>query len=88
MADAFLSDRFLGDNQLQAAQSEAGVILSGQIYAIRMCRIAEVVTPKIDPRIDRMPLVDDRRFFATSADITVLSKRAADPRFGSSRSEP
>jgi len=77
-----------GDSVFQAAQSEAGVVLQGKVYAARLCRIAEVVKPKINARTDRMPLVDDRRFFASPSSLMVLSKRATDPRFGAKKSEP
>jgi hypothetical protein len=77
-----------GDPELQKAQAESGTILKGNVYAARLCRIVPVVSPKPNARTDRMPLVDDHRFFSSPADVTVISKRANDPRFGSSRSEP
>lgn len=77
-----------GDSELQSAQSEAGVILEGKVYAARVCRITSVVTPKTDPRLDRMPLIDDRKYYASASSLMVLSKTATDPRFGASPSEP
>jgi hypothetical protein len=77
-----------GDNELQSAQSEAGVILDGKVYGGRVCRIAQLVKPKTDPRLDRMPLVDDRQFFVSASSLRVLMKRSTDPRFGASPSEP
>ena len=77
-----------GDSDLQSAQAEAGVVLVGTVYAARLCRIVPVVEPKINARADRMPLVDDRRFFASPNSLMVLSKRPADPQFTASRSEP
>lgn len=77
-----------GNPDLQAAQSEAGVVLPGKVYAARLCRITSFVKPKVNARTERMPLVDDRRFFASPGSVTVLSKRATDPQFGASPSEP
>lgn len=77
-----------GDSDLQAAQSEAGVVLQGKVYAARLCRITAVIKPKINARIDRMPLVDVRKFYASPSALMVLSKRTTDPRFGAKRSEP
>jgi hypothetical protein len=77
-----------GDSNLQAAQSEAGIILPGKVYAARLCRISGVVSQKIDARTERMRLVDDRRFFASPSAVMVLLKRATDPQFGGSPSEP
>jgi hypothetical protein len=77
-----------GDAKLQSAQSDAGVILEGKVYAVRVCRIAPVVKPKTDARLDRMPLVDEREFYATARSLMVLSKMATDPRFGANPSEP
>ena len=77
-----------GDADLQAAQSEAGLVLSGKVYAGRFCRIVPTVTPKVNARTERMPAVDVARFFVTPAGLMVLVKRANDPRFAASRSEP
>lgn len=77
-----------GDSALQAAQAEAGTILMGQVYAARVCRVTPVVTPKTDAHLDRMPLVDDRQFFASADSIMVLVKRATDPAFAAAPSEP
>jgi hypothetical protein len=77
-----------GDSELQSAQSEAGVVLAGKVYAVRLCRIVPPIQPKVDARTDRMPLKDDRRFFASPSARMVLSKRASDPRYGASPSEP
>jgi hypothetical protein len=77
-----------GDSEFQSAQSEAGVVLAGKVYAVRLCRIVPPIQPKVDARTDRMPLKDDRRFFASPSARMVLSKRASDPRYGASPSEP
>ena len=77
-----------GDADLQAAQSEAGLVLSGKVYAGRFCRIVPTVTPKVNARTERMPAVDVARFFVTPAGLMVLVRRANDPRFAASRSEP
>ena len=75
------------DSELQRAQTEAGVVLSGKVYAARLCKIVPFVTPKINARTERMPLVEDSRFFASAGSVLVLRKRATDAQFGSSPSE-
>jgi hypothetical protein len=75
------------DSELQRAQTEAGVILPGKVYAVRLCKIVPFVTPKINARTERMPLVEDSRFFASASAVLVLRKRATDPQFGASPSE-
>jgi hypothetical protein len=77
-----------GDPELQAAQSDAGIVLTGKIYASRFCRIVPTVTPKSNPRTERMPVVDESKFFASPTSLMVLVKRASDPQFGANRSEP
>ena len=77
-----------GDMDLQAAQSEAGLVLPGKVYAARFCRIVATVTPKINARTERMPAVEVARFFASPTALMTLVKRAGDPRFATSRSEP
>ena len=77
-----------GDSDLQVAQSESGVVLQGKVYSARLCRIAAVIEPKVNARTDRMPLVDDHRFFVSPSSLMVLSKRATDPQFGARKSEP
>ena len=75
-----------GDAALQTAQSEAGMVLSGKVYAGRFSRIAATV--KVGARIVRMPAVSVARFYASATELRVLAKRATDPRFAASRSEP
>ena len=77
-----------GDSGLQQAQLEAGIVLVGKVYAARLCRIVPFVKPKINARTERMPLVDDSRFFASASSLVVLRKRATDPQFAASPSEP
>jgi hypothetical protein len=77
-----------GDEDLQAAQSEAGLILQGKIYAARLCRFAGVPSEKIDPRTEQMPIIEEVRFFASPISSMVLIKRATDPQFAASPSEP
>ncbi len=77
-----------GELELQAAQSDAGLVLPGRVYAGRFSRIVATVTPKINARTERMPAVDVARFFASPTALRALVKRAGDPRFAASRSEP
>lgn len=77
-----------GNAELQAAQSDAGLLLPGKVYAGRFSRIAPTVKPKINARTERMPAVDVARFFASPTALLALVKRAGDPRFAASRSEP
>jgi hypothetical protein len=77
-----------GDPDLQAAQSQAGLVLQGKIYAARLCRFAGVPSQKIDPRTEQMPLTQERRFFASPTSRMVLIKRDTDPQFAASPSEP
>ena len=77
-----------GDAELQSAQSEAGLVLPGKVYAGRFSRIVATITPKINARTERMAAVDVARFFASPTALMALVKRAGDPRFAASRSEP
>ena len=77
-----------GDSELQTAQSDAGLVLAGKVYAARFSRIVATVTPKINARTERMPAVDVARLFASPTALLALVKRAGDPRFAASRSEP
>lgn len=77
-----------GDSELQAAQSDAGLVLGGKVYAGRFSRIVATVTPKINARTERMPAADVARVFASPTVLMALVKRSGDPRFGTSRSEP
>jgi len=77
-----------GDPDLQAAQSQAGLVLQGKIYAARLCRFAGVPSQKIDPRTEQMPLTQERHFFASPSSKMVLIKRDTDPQFAASPSEP
>ena len=77
-----------GDAELQAAQSDAGLVLPGKVYAGRFSRIAPTVVPKVNARTERMPAVDVARFFTSPTALMALVKRAGDPRFAASRSEP
>jgi hypothetical protein len=77
-----------GDPDLQAAQSQAGLVLQGKIYAARVCRFDGVPSQKTDPRTEQMPLIQERRFFASPTSNMVLIKRDTDPQFAASPSEP
>ena len=77
-----------GDSELQTAQSDAGLVLAGKVYAARFSRIVATVTPKINARTERMPAVDVARLVASPTALLALVKRATDPRFAASRSEP
>lgn len=77
-----------GDTALQEAEAQAGIVLKGNVYSVEMCRIVPVIKPRSRPRFERMRLVDHRRFFTSSDDVTVLFKRDLDTRFGSAASEP
>jgi hypothetical protein len=77
-----------GDADLQAAQAQAGLVLQGKIYAARLCRFAGVPSQKIDPHTEQMPLTQEVLFFASPTSSMVLIKRATDPQFAASPSEP
>ncbi|MBA3755334.1 MAG: hypothetical protein H0X02_03490 [Nitrosomonas sp.] len=74
-----------GDPDLQKAQAEAGEALQGKVYSVRMCRITTGI--KVDPRIERMPLAQDKRFFVSAGSVMVIHKNASDAQFWKSRSE-
>lgn len=76
-----------GDTQLQQAQTEAGAVLQGTVYAVRLCLSDGVPTEKIDARTERMPLRNDTRIYVSASSIRVLIKRANDLRFGVRLSE-
>lgn len=77
-----------GDSELQQAHIDGGLVLPADVYAARLCRITAAVQPKPDARTERMPLLDERRFFVSANVLKLLHKRAGDPKFGAARSEP
>ena len=77
-----------GDSELQQAQSEAGTILSGQVYRLQLCKnIPPADRMRISPRLQRFPLRDLRAFFTSAGSIQVLVKRENDLRWAAAASE-
>jgi hypothetical protein len=77
-----------GTPELQAAQSEAGAILSGNVYRIELCeRVPKNQRDTITNKLERFPVRNLRMFFASPESVPVLSKGEGGPRWGSALSE-
>lgn len=75
-----------GSTALQQAQAEAGHILIGRVYGLKMCRMSSQ-RERVNARIERMPLLDLTEFFVSASDVLVLQKPAGSARFIRTRSE-
>lgn len=76
----------VGNTALQQAQAEAGHILTGRVYGLKMCLMSNQLE-RVDARTERMPLIDLTEFFVSASDVLVLHKPAGSPRFIRTRSE-
>ena len=75
-----------GSIALQQAQAEAGHILTGRAYNLKMCRMSDK-RERVNARTERMPLINLTEFFVSASDVLVLQKPAGSPRFIRTRSE-
>lgn len=75
-----------GNTALQQAQTEAGHVLNGRVYGVRMCELSSE-RKRVDARTERMPLLNLTEFFVSAPDVLVLHKPADFPRFVRTRSE-
>lgn len=76
----------LGNSVLQQAQTEAGHILTGNVYGVKMCALSPE-RERVDARTERMPLRSLTEFYATASDVMVLQRATGAPRFVRMRSE-
>lgn len=77
-----------GNQALQEAQNDAGLVLQGRVYSARLWRLAGVPSQKIDPHTEQMPITEEVLFFASPISLSVLRKRATDAKFVAKPSEP
>lgn len=77
-----------GNEALQRAQEDAGLVLQGRVYSARLCRLEGVPSQKIDARTEQMPITEEVLFFASPISSKVLFKKATDSKFVPKPSEP
>jgi hypothetical protein len=75
-----------GNTALQHAQTEAGHILAGDVYGVKMCRMSNQ-RERVNAKTERMPLIDLTEVFVSASDVLVLHKLGGSPRFIRTRSE-
>jgi hypothetical protein len=75
-----------GNTALHQAQTEAGHILAGRVYGVKMCRMSNQ-RERVNAKTERMPLIDLTEFFVSASDVLALHKPAGAPRFIRTRSE-
>lgn len=75
-----------GNVALQHAQTEAGHILTGPVFGVRMCRIS-TQRVRVDARMERMPLQGLTDFYVSASDVLLLQKAPGALRFTRTRSE-
>ncbi len=75
-----------GNVDLQRAQIEAGHVLGGRVFGIKMCLKSDQVQ-RVDARTERMPLKELTEFFVSASDTLVLQKSPRAPRFAKAQSE-
>jgi hypothetical protein len=75
-----------GDAELQRAQSDCGIVLSGQVYRVELCRNMKRRV-RVNSRLLRFPLRELRFFFVSGRSINVLTRREKVCHWVASRSE-